>query len=133
MRRVVCGLAAALIIGAAGCGDSTGVTDVTGSYEATQFTFAGAVTGDVLAAGGSLSLMLSDGGTVSGQVDVPASVGGPFQADLAGTYTVSGDTVWFDQTADTFVRDVPWLIDDNRLRGSGTFSGVAITVVLERL
>jgi hypothetical protein len=134
MGRIMYGLAlSAFVVGIAACGDGTGVQDITGTYEATQFTFTGAATGDVLAAGGSLSLTLADGGTVSGQLDVPASVGGPLQADLAGTYTVSGDTVHLSQDADTFVRDVPWIIGTDRLSASGTFDNVTITVVLERV
>jgi hypothetical protein len=119
---------------AAGCGDAIGPESLAGTYVATEFTFAGQVSGDVLAAGGSLSITLNADGTTSGSVFVPAALndGEDFNASLAGAFTVADGSITFTQDADTFVRDITWEVDGTRLRGAGTFSGVTITVVLTR-
>lgn len=90
------------------CGsDATAPTmaDVAGDYSATSFVGAGF---DVLAEGGSLDMTLGADGSVAGGMIIPASAGGPFQADMAGTYTLSGNNLTFQQAADTFVRDATW-------------------------
>ena len=119
---------------AAGCSDAIGPESLAGTYVATEFTLAGEVSGDVLAAGGSLSITLNADGTTSGSVFVPAALndGEDFTASLAGTFTVVDGSITFTQDADTFVRDITWEVDGTRLRGAGTFSGVTITVVLTR-
>jgi hypothetical protein len=119
---------------AAGCSDAIGPESLAGTYVATEFTLAGQVSGDVLAAGGSLSITLNADGTTSGSVFVPAALndGEDFNASLAGTFTVTDGSITFTQDADTFVRDITWEVDGTRLRGAGTFSGVTITVVLTR-
>ncbi len=119
---------------AAGCSDTIGPESLAGTYVATEFTLAGEVSGDVLAAGGSLSIPLNADGTTSGSVFVPAALndGEDFTASLAGTFTVTDGSITFTQDVDTFVRDITWEVDGTRLRGAGTFSGVTITVVLTR-
>ena len=119
---------------AAGCSDAIGPESLAATYVATEFTLAGEVSGDVLAAGGSLSITLNADGTTSGSVFVPAALndGEDFTASLAGTFTVTDGSITFTQDADTFVRDITWEVDGTRLRGAGTFSGVTITVVLTR-
>jgi len=81
------------------------MADIAGSYTATSFT-AGQF--DVLAEGGSLDLVLGSEGSVSGAMFVPAAVGGPLQADMAGTYTLAENSITISQEADTFVRDAAW-------------------------
>ena len=133
------------LLGAACGGDSTEPTmpptppppqapSVAGTYNATQFTLSGAVTGDVIAAGGNLTLTLATGGAVTGSLFIPASLAGgtEFNADMAGTYTVTGDTLRFTQSADSFVRDMVWTIGTNRLSSTGTFSGTTVSIVLEK-
>jgi hypothetical protein len=58
--------------------------------------------------------------------------GGDFDADLAGTWTLKGDTIRFAHPADTFVRDMPFAVHDTELRGDRTFSGVRVRVTLVR-
>ncbi len=118
----------------AGCSDTIGPESLAGTYVATEFTLTGQVSGDVLAAGGSLSITLNADGTTSGSVFVPAALndGEDFTASLAGTFTVADGSITFTQDADTFVRDITWEVDVTLLRGAGTFSGVTITVVLTR-
>ncbi len=119
---------------AAGCSDAVSPESLAGTYAATEFTLSGEVSGDVLAAGGSLSITLNADGSTSGSVFVPAALndGQDFTASLAGTFTITDGSVTFTQDADTFVRDITWEVDGTRLRGAGTFSGVTITVVLTR-
>ncbi len=135
MRNLVIQAAFAVnLLLAAGCSDAIGPESLAGTYVATEFTLAGEVSGDVLAAGGSLSITLNADGTTSGSVFVPAALndGEDFTASLAGTFTVADGSITFTQDADTFVRDITWEVDGTRLRGAGTFSGVTFTVVLTR-
>ena len=119
---------------AAGCSEAVSPEGLAGTYVATEFTLAGQVSGDVLAAGGNLSITLNTDGTTTGSLFVPAALndGEDFNASLAGTFTVTDGSITFTQDADTFVRDIMWEVDGTRLRGAGTFSGVTITVVLTR-
>ena len=120
------------------CGDDAftpSVMDTAGSYSATTFTTTnGGSTTDQLAAGASLVLTLADNGTATGRLFVPggAQGGGDLDADMAGTWTLTGRIVNFDQTADTFVRDMPFTVESNRLRGEATFSGTTIRVTLDK-
>lgn len=59
--------------------------------------------------------------------------GAGFTADLAGIYTITGNRLWFSQTADAFVRDIDWTIDGSGLRASGDLGGaVTGTVTLTK-
>lgn len=84
------------------------VGDVVGQYEATTFTLGGA---DLLADGASLELVLASDRSVSGELVIPASAGGPLTADMAGTFSLSDGEVSFTQAADTFVRDAVWTVE----------------------
>ena len=121
---------------AVGCSDPVTPESLAGTYVATTFALSGDVTEDVLAAGGSLTITFDAGGTTSGSLFVPAassaSGGMDFTADMAGTFALENDSVTLTQAADSFVRDLTWTVDGDRIRGIGTFSGVTITVVLSR-
>ena len=121
---------------AVGCSDPLTPESIAGAYAASTFALSGGVTEDVLAAGGSLTITFSAGGTTSGTLFVPAASSGSggvdFTADMAGTFTLEGDSITLTQAADSFVRDLTWTVDGNRISGTGTFSGVTITVVLSR-
>ncbi|MGE0159168.1 MAG: hypothetical protein AB7T31_07110 [Gemmatimonadales bacterium] len=109
-----------------GCGsDSLAPTleNIAGTYEATYFVGGG---NDVLAAGGSLTLILGADGSVAGSLFVPAGVGGPFTADMDGTFTVSGNTLVISQPVDTFVKDATWTWDDGELTGESSAAGVLV-------
>jgi hypothetical protein len=124
---------ASIPLGAA-CSDALSPESLAGTYAATTFTLSGAVVGDVLAEGGSLTITLNADGTTTGSLFVPASLndGADFNASLVGTFTIANETLTLTQDADTFVRDLAWTVDGSQLRGSGTFSGVTVTVVLSR-
>lgn len=60
-----------------------------------------------------------------------------FDADMAGTWTVSNNVVDIDQPADSFVRDMPftWGPDSqgiSSLTGDRVFSGTRIVIMLVR-
>jgi hypothetical protein len=123
------------------CGEGTGPSDdnedslpptlgnIAGAYSATVFTGGGY---DVLAVGGGLEMTLGSDGSVTGTMDIPAAAGGPFNADMAGTYTVMGNSLTFTQAADTFVRDATWTWTNGVLNGSWSGGGTTVTVRMER-
>ncbi len=132
--RLVLGLAVAL----AACDSPTEprtVASVSGSYRATTFTLVQeGSTVDLLQQGAELDLRLDPNGTTAGRIVVPNGDedGGDFDADLTGQWTLKGDTVRFQHAADTFVRDMPFLVRGSRLEGDETFGGARIRVVLEK-
>ena len=114
------------------CGGSDTFTPteetVAGIYEATTFTVTSRVgTTDLLLAGATVDATLAPDGTTSGRLFVPggAEDGSDLDEDLTGTWTLTGETVTFDQTADTFIRDAEFIAGRNTLTGEGTFSGVS--------
>ncbi len=123
----------------AGCGKDgpTGpsAADLAGTYTLTQLnTTVGGVTTDQVQAGASMTLTLNADGTTGGALFVPAGGenGADLSANLAGTFTVDGQTVEFQQEADTFVRDMTFTFDGDGLSGTATFNDVAIDIVLTR-
>lgn len=114
-----------------GCDSTEDDVGVAGNYEATQFTAQiEGETVDVLSAGGFIEITLHEGGTVSGRLFVPEVLAAGEENDfsLDGTYTISGDVVTFDHEADTFIRDVEWVLGNGMLRTETD----RITVVLQR-
>jgi len=134
IRRVFS--AVALCAAIVACDDLLGPKDIAGAYTATAFTITptGQAATDVLGAGGSLTMTLFADGTTTGQLSVPASInnGVPITLDMAGTFSVTGKIVTFDQAADSFVRDLPFTANGNTLTGSASFSGTAVSVTLTR-
>jgi hypothetical protein len=51
---------------------------------------------------------------------------------MAGTATMNGNSVEFNQAADTFVRDLAWIFDGNTLAAAQTVSGVTLVITLTR-
>ncbi len=128
-----------LIAALAACDDpfSPTVANVSGMYHATTLLVTDS-TGvkDYLAIGSSITLQLDPSGTVSGHPlivggnDDPG--GGDLEADMAGTWALAGDTVTFDQAADTFVRDWGFKASSGRLTTDYIGGGVAVNVVLTK-
>jgi hypothetical protein len=89
---------------------------------------------DLLAQGSQVTLNLATDGTTTGQLFVPGGDedGGDLDADLTGTWTLSGSTVTFDQAADTFFPDVEFTAEQDRLAGEGDFGDESIRLVLTR-
>lgn len=136
-RRTLSGLLASVLLLAA-CDSPTGVpipAEVAGSYRATVLTTrAGGAVVDQLAGGTELRITLDPSGATTGRLFVPHGDenGRDLDADLAGRWTLRGDTVRFEQQADTFVRDIPFLVREDRLEGAADFGPVRIEVSLAR-
>ena len=92
---------------------------VPGAYHATAFSLAtgGGPAYDLLASGASLTMTLAPDHTTTGRLFVPAqyAAGAAVDESLVGTWRQSNDTVYFDGPADTFVRDVPFIVRPNSL------------------
>lgn len=96
------------------------MNSVAGDYRATEFTVTtSGQTVNLLANGALLEMTLRQDGTTTGRLFVPGGEedGSDFDASLDGTWTLRGDTVRFAQAADTFVRDVPFRVNGDRLQG----------------
>lgn len=109
-------LAILAVVLPAGCGyDSTAPAPpvIEGAYHATIFTTAvhGIVT-DRLAEGGSITITLNGDGTTTGSLF--ASGAG---VSMAGTWDTDGSVVHFHQDVNTFVRQTPFEVSPDALRG----------------
>ena len=138
MRRVRRAGILTLVLWLSACGgddDSFSPTteNVAGTYTATVFTLTSSIgTTDLLALGATVTVTLDPAGTTTGQLFVPggAEDGGDLNVDLAGTWTLTGSTVSFSQSADTFIRDVPFTAGPDRLSSEGDFEAGRIRLVL---
>ncbi len=111
------------------------LAEVAGAYTATAFTVVeGGTTTDLLAQGASLQLALAADRGVTGRLLIPEGNegGGDLDASMAGTWTLEGSVVRFQQTADTFVRDMPFTVTDAGLSGDATFGDARVRVTLQR-
>jgi len=130
-------LATAVIAVATACADDPNVpaAGVPGEYHATTFTVSsGGPAVNLLASGASLTMTLFPDHTTTGRLVVPAAVAGGIAVDesLAGTWRQSNDTVHFDESADTFVRDVPFVVRGNSLGAAYTTPGGQLLVTLSK-
>ena len=133
-------VALSLTLGFTGCGDDSSfsptVGSVAGAYSATIFTLdlgsAGVVNQLVL--GADVAMTLAPDGTTTGHLFVPGAGenGGDLDADLIGTWTLSRGGVTFDQTADTFIRDVRFTADRDRLTGDAPTGHNNVHLVLTK-
>ncbi|HEV7992389.1 MAG TPA: hypothetical protein VGP25_11235 [Gemmatimonadaceae bacterium] len=142
-RRSIAALAALVVLGATtacgGSGDSTAAApppSIVGSYVATTFqvTPIGQPAIDVLARGGTLALVIAADNSTTGSLSLPPSIlGSPFSATLTGTAVQTGNTVKFEQSADTFVRDLTFTVSGSTLQATNQPAGVGtFTIVLTR-
>jgi hypothetical protein len=134
-------LAVVLLASISACGSSSDTTrpagSIAGSYVATGFTVTptGESAINVLTAGGSLDITIAADSSTTGTLDVPASVTGSteFVEDMTGSATVTTSTVQFQQTADTFVRDLSWTRNGTSLTVVNQTAGsAAFTITLTR-
>jgi len=123
---------------ACGGGDTTAPNPLAATYSPSQWTTTG-TSGQTnqLLAGSVLSLTLNSDGTTSGHLHVAAQGGEPaFDADMAGTWTREGNTLTFDQSADTFMNDMPFTVVPEgstwALAGDHVFDGVRIQLTLSQ-
>lgn len=132
--------ATVLVASLTACGSDGGPTDVStiaGAYAATTFlvTPDGQAERDVLSAGGSLAITIGAANTTTGTLSIPAAVTGDstFTASMVGTAARTGSSVRFEQTADTFVRDLNWTVNGETIRVTDqSVGGARYTIVLAR-
>jgi hypothetical protein len=107
---------------------------VPGIYAARTFTTtdSAGTTTNWISAGGSLNLILAPGGAAGGQLVIPGAgpAGSDLVASMTGTWELTGNIVHFTQTANTFVRDMPWVAGENLLTGDHTIDGTRVKAVL---
>jgi hypothetical protein len=124
-----------------GCDDSTSppLNSAAGTYTAISWvTTGGSGQRNEIQAGSTLVLNLNANGTTSGHLHIAASTGSPaFDADMAGTWTQSGTMIDITQSADTFVRDMPFELTPDPigswdLVGDRVFSGTRVQITLRR-
>mgnify|MGYP003577217059 FL=1 len=124
-----------LVAIAIGC-DSTDPNPLAGTFEATSFivTETGEAPMDVLALGGDLTITIAQNNSTTGTLNVPSELtgGSNLSFSMNGTAIRTGNTVAFDQQADTFVRDLAWTFSGNTLIANETVSGVSLAITLTR-
>ena len=130
-------LAAVALAGCGGDDDpfSPTVANVAGTYNATLFTATNSTgTLNLLSLGATVHVVLNPDGTTTGHLFVPdiGQEDGELDADLTGTWTLTGSTVTFSQTADTFIRDVEFTASQNSLETEGTFEGTTLRLALAK-
>ena len=121
----------------AACADDPNVpaAGVAGAYHATMFAVAsGGPALDLLALGATLTMTLDADHTTTGRLFVPAAVAGdePLDESLSGSWRQSNDTVYFAGSADTFVRDVPFVIRGATLHATEATPNGVIQVTLSK-
>jgi len=133
-RQLVIGIGVSVLV--VGCDSSTDPTveDVAGSYSASAFvTTTNGVNTDELSRGATLTLVLSSSGSVTGHLHIPAdNISPTLDADMAGTWALSGRTVTFTQTADTFIRNMSFGFVHGTLNGDRTFGTTRVQLLLSR-
>lgn len=130
---------AALLLGcvlASSCEDDPVVPSpgVPGDYAATRLALSiGGPPVNLLAAGASISLTLAEDHTTAGRLRVPTTVGGEeIDESLTGTWRQSHDTVFLAGPADTFIRDVPFLLRGATLVADNTDGTTRLQVTLSK-
>ena len=121
------------------CGDSTSPDSAAGSYTSLIFYVSDVGGGPNQAPGSTLDINLLPNGKTTGHLHIAAtSSTAAVDADMAGTWTQNGDEVEFDQTADTFVRDMVFTIErlaspePYQLVGDQVFGNTRINLTLVR-
>jgi hypothetical protein len=125
---------------AGSCGDLTTsvIPDVIpGTYAATSFrvTPQGQATVDVIAAGGSLTITIADDFSTDGTLYMPGGHISPqaVQASMAGKLVQKSDgTYFFQQTANTFVKDLIWQQFTDAFVSTTLLAGTQFQIALQK-
>ena len=131
-------LLAVSAVAAIACSDSFKPTteNVLGDYNVQMLqTIDTSGTIDWVQRGGTLTISLGPFGITTGHLFLPGAAAGDGDVDqlLIGDWRLSGNTITFDMPAvDTFVRDMPWTVTENKLSGDHTVAGTRIKVVLTK-
>jgi hypothetical protein len=134
-RLLLAALASASL--AAACADDPNVppAGVPGQYHATTFAVSsGGPAVNLLALGASFAMTLAADHTTNGRLFIPAAAAGGSAVDesLTGSWRQSNDTVYFDGPADTFVRDVPFVVRGASLEAEYATPGGHLTATLSK-
>ena len=138
------------------CSDPNGpdvlpMAAVAGTYQAVRsshgsdvgalaFTTDDGVKTNWLERGAEIDLVLHANGVTTGRLFIPdfngetgePEPGSSFEADLAGSWSIAEGRVRLDHSADTFLRDMDFSVNAERLVGAMTFSDVQVEVILQR-
>ena len=110
--------------------------NMAGAYHAVEMVAADTqAVHDWLAAGATLDLNLTVDGTTTGHLFLPNSVtkSGDFDADMAGTWLLTGNVIQFGQPVSTFVRAIDFSAGPDRIVGDKTFGdSLRIIIVLRK-
>lgn len=121
----------AAVAASAACGEESSapsVTEIAGAYTATAFTStANGITTDLLADDVLLTITLAPNGVTTGTFSVAGAA-----MDMAGTWVRTGNTVRFMQSAQTFVRMMPFEVAADQLRGEAIIAGNTLRVTLSK-
>jgi hypothetical protein len=136
-RRIPMTLAIASVLSACGGDTPTETNALAGSYRATTFrvTPSGQSAIDVLAQSGTLTITIGADNATSGSLFLPASVTGgtALTESMTGTAVRTGNSLQFQQAADTFVRNLTWAVSGNTLTVVDQTAGSArFTITLAR-
>ena len=132
---ILLGFAAAVACG----GDSTSPSQsaAAGTYSAFQFVTTGSSgQTDQLLIGSTIQITLASNRTTTGHLHLAASGSQQaFDADLAGTWSQTGNVIDFTQSVDNFVNDMLFTIQPIAtnvwdLVGEDTFSGTHVKLTL---
>lgn len=137
MRAMLAAIVAVSALAACGEDQAINPDSIVGVYTATTFraTPTGTAEINVLEQGGNLVIAIGGGNTTTGTLTLPAVVTGTVatQASMVGTAVRNGSGVTFDQSADTFVRDLNWTFVNNTLTVTNqSVGGATYTIVLTR-
>jgi hypothetical protein len=125
----------------AACGDNNDAfsptpATVQGTYNASRFTVTTPQqTINLLPLGATVHVVLNTDGTTTGHLSVPdLGLGiGAIDADLAGTWSLSGTTVTFSPTdPNSILGDADFTAAQNSLDGEGDFQGNTIHLTLSK-
>ena len=124
-----------------GCSENStepNVDVIFGNYSSSLFTLAldGNSPIDVLSAGGYINIELSEDSTTIGELFIPDTLdltgGGDLKFNLIGQFKLEGNSITFEQNADTFIRNAEWLYSSQKISGNYSKDGVVIEVVLQK-
>jgi hypothetical protein len=122
MRRAIFTALTGLGLLACGSGSSTQATPspISGTYVATvmRVTIGAQAPLDLLAGGSSLTITIDASNGTTGTLSIPDSAAagnGGLTASMTGTATLTGTTVKFVQSADSFIKDLTWTVSGSTL------------------
>jgi hypothetical protein len=135
--RVLALTSALMALGACRSDFTSGPDSLVGTYIAPHIfvTPIGGAPMDLVANGATLKIAIAEDNTTSGTLFIPSGVtgGAPLQASMVGAVVRTGDVVTFQQTADTFVRDLRWTVYSQTLVvDTQAVDRVIFSVTLER-